>query len=125
MLRLAVMFLLWQTSRGLAEGITMYQPGPRMHPLFDRYHAVRVAEIASLCGACWCLFDGSLMNWLFFAGALVLAWEAFELSYKWARRGQAAGHENILGLWAFNGPVWWLHAARAGIGVALMIGGKL
>ncbi len=123
MLGFAILFLCWQTCRGIAEGITMFQPGPRMHPLFDWYHAVRVAEIVSLCGACWFLFDGCLMNWLFFAGLSVLAWECFELSYLWARLGQAAAHENILGLWAFNGPVWWLHAARLMIGAALMIGG--
>ena len=119
---LAASFLLFQFLRGIMEGVRMYQPGPRLHPWFPWYHIADVGTMVMLAGSVYFAVQ-SFPGWLFFAGLSILAWEAFELSYRWARRGQAAAHENILGLWAFNGPVWWLHAARAGIGVALMIGG--
>ena len=121
---LALCFVAWQAARGVAEGITMYQPGPRAHPLFDWYHQIRLVEIVSLCAACWFLFDGHLTEWVFLAGLSIAAWEAFELAYLSARLGQAAGHENVMGLWSCDGPVWWLHIARVVVGLALMLGGR-
>ena len=122
---LALAALTWQGVRGLAEGITMYQPGPRLHPWFAAYHQIRVLEIALLAGLAVTLWRArKKLGWLWLAGLSVAAWECFELSYLCARLGQAAGHENILGLWAFDGPVWFIHVARAVVGVALMIGGR-
>ena len=115
----------------------MHYPNPRTHPLFDWYHQIRIAEIVMLCAACYCLFDGNLQfmqnrhSWrtikdcLILAGLSVAAWEFFELSYLWGRVGQAAAHENVMGLYSLDGSaVLYLHAARAIIGIALIIGGR-
>lgn len=130
---LALCFVAWQAARGVAEGITMYQPGPRAHPLFDWYHQIRLVEIATLCGACWYLFDGHLTGRhvdpraiTLLTGVVILAWEAFEVGYLWARLGQARAHENVLGLFAISGTICAVvHLARLTFGLALTIGGCL
>jgi len=115
---------IWGLFRGLREGIVMYQPGPRVHPWFCWYHAVETLEIVSLI-LCTLLFY-KYTNPLYLASAALLSWESFELAYAWGRRGQAANHENVFGIFAVNGDaVTVIHLARVLIGIGLLIGGML
>ena len=59
------------------------------------------------------------------SAALVLSWEAFEVMYLVARRGQADSHENVLGIIALDGAgkILALHLTRLAVGAALLMRG--
>lgn len=109
----------------------MHYPNPREHPLFDWYHQLRIVECALLALAAVTLWRirhnwRTYKNYLSLAGLSIAAWELFELSYLWGRVGQAAAHENIMGLYSLDGSaVLYVHAARVLIGAALIWKGNM
>lgn len=116
---------LYASLRGLAEGITMFKPGPREHPWFRWYHQLRIGEALGLMASVFLALKFKVTFWTL-AGTLFIAWELTELGYALARLGQSPfGHENILGFWTVDSIplVLFLHAARCCIaGVCIFAG---
>jgi len=119
---LFVLFVIvWGAARGFGEGIVWFQRAPQFHPWQGLYHGVRLCEYGLLFGA-GAVTEAAQPGPLVILGALMLSWEAFEAAYLWARRGQADGHENVLGIYSLDsaGVVLALHIIRALAGVLFL-----
>lgn len=120
-----LLFLLYSFVAGTREGVIMYQPTNRVHPWFVWYHLLRPVEVLELILGTIFLWTVREQVWNVFLilGLLVLSWELFEISYRWARLHQCDGHENIMGIYVVDGeaPVRMLHIARFFCGIGSLI----
>lgn len=122
--------ILFGFSRGLKEGMVMYQPGVREHMAFWSYHGLTVAMFAAFAYLVVNLDRArAWKRYLTLAGLLIIIWECFELGYGIGRVDVAflaQEHINFADLISIHLTAWQviaLHAARTVLAAILMVTG--